>query len=101
MLLPRSRTVGLHLARRQQRQLSHLRIVAVNDVYELHNLPRLRSLCLDKQREHSGVFLATLAGDFVSPSIISGLDGGQSMIDSMNGVRSRARSSSRALRARA
>ena len=44
-----------------------LRIVTVNDVYELGNLSRLRSL-VDKWRgEHSGPTIVTLNGDFVSP----------------------------------
>ncbi|KAL1520112.1 hypothetical protein AB1Y20_023584 [Prymnesium parvum] len=65
---------------------SHLKIVAVNDVYELHNLPRLQSLCAAEKEAHAGPFLVTLAGDFVSPSVLSGLDKGQSMIDCLNHV---------------
>ena len=63
----------------------HLRIVSVNDVYELHNLPQLRTL-IDEQRRSAGqaAFLTTVNGDFVSPSILSGLDQGHSMVDALN-----------------
>ncbi len=64
-----------------------LRIVCVNDVYSLENLPRLRTLV----ERYAGVdpadrLLVTLAGDFVAPSLLSGLDAGRGMIDCMNAV---------------
>ncbi len=64
-----------------------LRIVAVNDVYTLENLPRLRGLveaCATK--DPADRLLVTLAGDFVSPSLLSSLDAGRAMIDCMNAV---------------
>ena len=67
----------------------HLRIVAVNDVYEVHGLPRLKSLVAKHRREqeqHGGVLLTTLAGDFVSPSILSGMDQGQSMVQTLAAI---------------
>ena len=82
----RGATARARLAEAHRQLSSHLRVVAVNDVYELHNLPRLRSLCLELRKAHQGAFLTTLAGDFVSPSILSGLDKGPSMIESLNGV---------------
>jgi 2',3'-cyclic-nucleotide 2'-phosphodiesterase (5'-nucleotidase family) len=64
-----------------------LRLVCVNDVYTLENLPRLRSLV----RHHAttapaDVFLVTMAGDFVAPSLLSSLDKGLGMVDCMNAV---------------
>ena len=64
-----------------------LRIVGVNDVYALDNLPRLRSLV----RHHAAVdpadvLLVTLAGDFVAPSILSSLDSGRGMVDCLRAV---------------
>lgn len=59
-----------------------LRIVSVNDVYALDNLPRLRTLV-----EHARTvdppdrLLVAMAGDFLSPSILSSLDGGRGMVD--------------------
>jgi 2',3'-cyclic-nucleotide 2'-phosphodiesterase (5'-nucleotidase family) len=62
-----------------------LRIVAVNDVYSLENLPRLRSLVLHHQ-EHdpADLLLITMAGDFLAPSVLSSLDHGAGMVDCLN-----------------
>lgn len=67
--------------------LPALRIVAINDVYSLENLPRLRALVLRHRAEvPSGALLVTLAGDFVGPSVLSSLDAGRGMVDCMNAV---------------
>ena len=64
-----------------------LRMLCVNDVYTLENLPRLATLAAELRAEDPGAaFVTTLAGDFVSPSLLSSLDGGRGMIDCMNGV---------------
>jgi 2',3'-cyclic-nucleotide 2'-phosphodiesterase (5'-nucleotidase family) len=62
-----------------------LRIVCINDVYSLENLPRLATL-LRQQREAAPAdrTLVTLAGDFVAPSLLSGLDAGRGMVDCLN-----------------
>jgi 2',3'-cyclic-nucleotide 2'-phosphodiesterase (5'-nucleotidase family) len=60
-----------------------LRIVSVNDVYSLEALPRLASL-IRRQREGVDVCIAVLAGDFLSPSLLSSLDGGRGMVDCLN-----------------
>lgn len=63
-----------------------LRIVSVNDVYSLENLPRLKTL-IDREREEAGgALVAVLAGDFVAPSILSSLDYGRGMVDCMNAI---------------
>ena len=62
---------------------STLTIVAVNDVYELDHLPRLKTL-LDRVRATRPHTIATLAGDFVSPSVLSGLDRGRGMVRVLN-----------------
>jgi len=64
-----------------------LRIICVNDVYTLENLPRLKSLV----RHHAetapaDALLVTLAGDFIAPSILSSLDKGAGMIDCLNAI---------------
>ena len=67
----------------------HLRIVAVNDVYELHMLPKLKTLVRShkqQQQQRGGIVLTTLAGDFVSPSILSGMDQGQSIVHALGEV---------------
>ena len=65
-----------------------LRIVSVNDVYSLENLPRLKSLVAHHTRPESGAdaFVVVLAGDFVAPSLLSSLDAGRGMVDCMNDV---------------
>ena len=60
-----------------------LRIISVNDVYELHNLPRLHNLILDHRVENT---IVVLPGDFVAPSLLSSLDRGKGMIDMLNRV---------------
>lgn len=64
-----------------------LRIVCVNDVYSLENLPRLRTLVRRFATEDpADAFLVTLAGDFVGPSVLSSLDAGRGMVDCMREV---------------
>ncbi len=64
-----------------------VRIVAVNDVYSLENLPRLRTLVHHHATHHpADLFLVTLAGDFLAPSILSSLDAGRGMVDCLNHV---------------
>ncbi len=64
-----------------------LRIICVNDVYILENFPRLRTLVLRAAEEDpADLLLVSLAGDFVSPSLLSSLDLGRGMIDCMNAV---------------
>lgn len=64
-----------------------LRIVAVNDVYLLDNLPRLHGL-IEHYRTHDPAdrLLITMAGDFVAPSLLSSLDSGRGMIDCLNAI---------------
>ncbi|KAI9032324.1 Metallo-dependent phosphatase-like protein [Hyaloraphidium curvatum] len=64
-----------------------LRIVAVNDVYLLDNLPKLKTLVdAEASRDPADLLLVTLAGDFLSPSLLSSLDHGRGMVDVLNGV---------------
>lgn len=62
-----------------------LRIVSVNDVYILDNLPRLATL-IARAKEGPDTTLVVLAGDFVAPSLLSSLDSGRGMVDCMNAV---------------
>ncbi|WP_437724245.1 5'-nucleotidase C-terminal domain-containing protein [Sorangium sp. So ce861] len=63
-----------------------LRIVCVNDVYSLDNLPRLASLVRHHAAGPADRFIAVLAGDFLAPSLLSSLDHGRGMVDCMNAV---------------
>ena len=58
-----------------------LTLVAVNDVYDLGHLPKLRTLVDAVKAERAGgTVITTLAGDFLSPSVLSSLDRGRGMV---------------------
>ena len=58
-----------------------LTLVAVNDVYDLEHLPKLRTLVDAVKAERAGgTVITTLAGDFLSPSVLSSLDRGRGMV---------------------
>ena len=64
-----------------------LRIVSVNDVYSLENLPRLKNLVRHfRAAPGANAVLVVLAGDFVAPSLLSSLDAGRGMVDCMNDI---------------
>jgi 2',3'-cyclic-nucleotide 2'-phosphodiesterase (5'-nucleotidase family) len=63
-----------------------LRIVSVNDVYALDNLPRLATLVRRHRAGAEGDTIVTLAGDFVAPSVLSSLDAGRGMVLAMRAV---------------
>ena len=60
----------------------HLRIIHINDVYILENLPSLATLIREKS-EGPDLTIAVLAGDFVAPSLLSALDMGFGMVDTL------------------
>ena len=68
--------------RRRSRSAAHLRIIQINDVYQLDNFPSFRSL-VDQYSEEPDKTIVVLAGDFVSPSLLSSLDRGRGMVDVM------------------
>lgn len=57
--------------------LARVRLVAINDVYDLGNLPRLHTFLAGLDFKPSAV---TVAGDFLSPSTLSSIDGGRGMV---------------------
>ena len=64
-----------------------LTLVAVNDVYGLEHLPKLRTLVDAVKAERAGgTVITTLAGDFLSPSVLSSLDRGRGMVQVLNAV---------------
>ncbi len=65
----------------------HIRLVCINDVYSLENLPRLATLVARcKNEDPADLLLTTMAGDFVAPSLLSSLDGGRGMVDCLNAI---------------
>ena len=63
-----------------------LRIIQVNDVYELDNFPSFKTLVDDHSKNHhiADKTLVVMAGDFLGPSLLSSLDKGRGMVDVMN-----------------
>ena len=61
--------------------LPQLRIVAFNDVYELDHLPHVQTVIRQYQPQ-----LVVLAGDFLSPSTLSSMDGGKGMITTLRSI---------------
>ena len=72
-----------------------LRIIQINDVYDLNAFPNLKTLIREKSTaspsppyhdEATAKTLVVCAGDFLSPSLLSSLDKGASMVDILNRV---------------
>ena len=59
-----------------------LRIIHINDVYILENLPSLATLIREKS-EGPDLTIGVLAGDFVAPSLLSALDMGFGIVDTL------------------
>lgn len=64
-------------------RLAHVRLVAINDVYELMNLPKLQAFLSKLSPSPAAV---VLAGDFLSPSPLSSIDGGRGMVSTLRAV---------------
>ena len=67
-----------------------LRIIQINDVYELDNYPYFKTLVDAKKKGNDDdpenapdKTLVVLSGDFLGPSLLSSLDKGRSMVDIM------------------
>jgi len=66
-----------------------LRVLSINDVYKLDNYPHVTSAIRAAKAEAAAldcVVISTLNGDFLSPCILSALDGGKSMVEALNVV---------------
>eukprot|EP00931_Biecheleriopsis_adriatica_P029141 TRINITY_DN17344_c0_g1_i3.p1 TRINITY_DN17344_c0_g1~~TRINITY_DN17344_c0_g1_i3.p1 ORF type:complete len:405 (+),score=75.67 TRINITY_DN17344_c0_g1_i3:32-1246(+) len=64
-----------------------LRVVTVNDSYKLDNYPHLASAVAAQRAAASDLgceVLATLNGDFLSPSTLTALDGGRRLMEGLN-----------------
>jgi len=58
------------------------KIIHINDVYLLDNLPSLATL-VKREKESGDKVIVTLAGDFLAPSLLSSVDNGKGMIDTL------------------
>lgn len=63
--------------------LARIRIVAISDVYELSNLPRVQTFLAKLTTAPTAV---VLAGDFISPSTLSSFDGGRGMVATLRAM---------------
>lgn len=63
--------------------LARLRIVAINDVYELRNFPKFQTFLKQLSTAPDAV---VLAGDFLSPSSLSSIDGGRGMVSTLRAI---------------
>lgn len=64
-----------------------LKIIAINDVYEIDNLPYFatcKRLEVERTSDAADRVIAVLPGDFVAPSLLSSIDKGYGMIDCLN-----------------
>lgn len=64
---------------------THVRIVAVSDVYLLDNLPRLATL-IREARAGVDQLIVAVPGDFLAPSVLSSLDNGLGMVACLNAL---------------
>ena len=64
-----------------------LRIITINDVYKIDNYPYVASavkMARVVAEALDCVVIATLNGDFLSPSVFTTLDGGRVLVDALN-----------------
>jgi len=62
-----------------------LRIINVTDVYMLDNFPSLKTLINEKKASNTnGPTISMLTGDFLAPYLLSSLDFGKGMVDTLN-----------------
>lgn len=75
-------TRPLYLPRPRTAVGTYLRILSINDVYDIANYPYVETVIQSlKQTAEDGVVVACLSGDFLSPCLITSLDGGKAMLD--------------------
>ena len=77
-----TKPTSLHLPRPRSAIGPYLRIASINDVYDITSYPYVETVIQAlKQTADDAVVVATLSGDFLSPCLISSLDGGKAMLD--------------------
>lgn len=80
-------TPNFYLPRPRDADGTYLRILSVNDVYEIVNYPYIGRIISELKRTSAGaVVVSSLNGDFLSPCIYTSLDGGKSIVDVLNTV---------------
>ncbi|MEQ9812653.1 MAG: 5'-nucleotidase C-terminal domain-containing protein [Azospirillaceae bacterium] len=67
------------------REAAGLTIFHINDIYIIDNFPELMTL-IEEGSAGDATAIVTVGGDFLSPSLLSGLDQGQNMITMFNSI---------------
>ncbi|NEO09088.1 MULTISPECIES: EF-hand domain-containing protein [unclassified Moorena] len=72
----------LYLPKPREAVGNYLRIISINDVYDINNYPYVETVIKSlKETSEDAVVIACLSGDFLSPCLITSLDGGKAMLD--------------------
>ena len=75
-------TPRLYLPKPREAVGNYLRIISINDVYDINNYPYVETVIKSlKETSEDAVVIACLSGDFLSPCLITSLDGGKAMLD--------------------
>ncbi|EGJ31636.1 MULTISPECIES: EF-hand domain-containing protein [Moorena] len=75
-------TPRLYLPKPREAVGNYLRIISINDVYDIKNYPYVETVIKSlKETSEDAVVIACLSGDFLSPCLITSLDGGKAMLD--------------------
>ena len=64
---------------------TYLRIISINDVYNIENYACVETIIKSlKETAGDSVVVATLCGDFLSPCLLTSLDGGKSILEMLS-----------------
>ncbi|NEP49115.1 MAG: bifunctional metallophosphatase/5'-nucleotidase [Moorea sp. SIO3C2] len=75
-------TPRLYLPKPREAVGNYLRIISINDVYDIKNYPYVETVIQSlKETSEDAVVIACISGDFLSPCLITSLDGGKAMLD--------------------
>jgi 2',3'-cyclic-nucleotide 2'-phosphodiesterase (5'-nucleotidase family) len=78
-------TSRFYLPRPRDAEDTYLRIVSINDVYDIKNYPYIKTIIQYlNQSSEDAVVVSSLSGDFLSPCLLTSLDGGKSMLEALN-----------------
>jgi 2',3'-cyclic-nucleotide 2'-phosphodiesterase (5'-nucleotidase family) len=85
MMIRHSGTTSALFSSSLQDNIVKFRIVSINDVYDLSNLPKLQTY-LTQLPSNEKPQAVVLCGDFLSPSTLSSIDGGRGMVSTLRTV---------------
>ncbi|NEO91759.1 MAG: bifunctional metallophosphatase/5'-nucleotidase, partial [Moorea sp. SIO3G5] len=75
-------TRRLYLPKPREAVGNYLRIISINDVYDIKNYPYVETVIQSlKETSEDAVVIACLSGDFLSPCLLTSVDGGKAMLE--------------------